>query len=226
MSQEKKAIPKAIISAVKTIAIIAVIYSAFLIILQMFGITFMQTLNFSSSWKEKELFEKDSLYYYTGNSAIIRVEIDKGTETNALTKLVHLLDNADSDFIKKCSMIRLTGQNVLEAANVEYEDSEYVKALTDGTKIFFNDENMTEAIFYHEMSHIYDINHDELSTKDDFQKLYNDKSYDNVISLASDVRRDSYEGWAAGSMLYWLKPDSLKEVSPDSYDYFEKLYAG
>lgn len=224
MNLKNKITRKAIISAIKAIAIIAFIYSVFLIVLHMLGVEIMQVLNFSGSWKTKETFERASLYYYMGNSTVIRVEIDSGTDTTALTSLINLLDSADSNFIAKCTMIRLTDKNVLEAANIEDENSENIKAIADGTKIIFNDEYVTEVIFYHEMSHIYDISHGVLSEKDDFQKLCNDETFDTVLTLAGYVRRDSYESWASGSMLYWLEPEALNDTAPKIYSYFEAIY--
>lgn len=215
---------KTVLSIVKPIVIIAVIYSIFLIVVHLMGGSFMTPINFSN-WEDDETFQKPSLYYYTGNSAIIRVEIDEGTQTSALKTLISQLDNADSDFISKCTIIDLSYKDIAESAHIG-EDADLAQAVADGTHIYFNDNYMNDKIFYHEMSHVYDFSHKTPSQSDDFQKIYERDEYDTILELAEDIRRNNYEGWASGSMLYWRNPDSLKEAFPDAYDYFHSIYSG
>lgn len=213
-----------ILSIVKSIAIIAAIYSIFLVIVHLMGGSFLTPINFSK-WGNNETFQKPSLYYYIGNSTAIRVEIDEGTKTSALKTLITQLDNADSDFISKCTTIDLSCKDISESTHIG-EDADLAQAAADRTRIYFNDNYMSDKIFYHEMSHVYDYSHKFPSQSDEFQKIYERDEYDAVLELAEDVRRDSYEGWASGSALYWRDPDSFKEVFPDGYEYFHSIYSG
>lgn len=216
---------KTVLSILKSVAIVAVVYAAFLIVVHLMGGRFMTLINLSNKWEENEIFQKPSLYYYMENSAMIRIEIDEGTKTEALKTLISQLDNANSDFIGKCKTIDLSCKDIYEAANIEEQKAELAQAAADGTHVYFNDNYMSDKIFYHEMSHIYDLNHGSPSQSDEFQKLYERDEYDAVLELAEDTRRDNYEGWASGSALYWRSPDLLQEVFPEGYEYFNSIYS-
>ncbi len=186
---------------------------AIIIIIAVIGGIFLG--QFITSYETQYLLSREYCGSYRG------IDVYRCGEINSDNFVGHayMLDSAPEELVKYCDAIYFTGGE--QSVPIIGKTGGKALGLTQGTIIYITTDTFNADVIYHELFHVYDNAHDNLTKTDEFLMIYY-KERDYVSVKAIDEDALPAEFFAAAGAEYLLEPESLKAKAPEIYEYINQ----
>lgn len=177
-----------------------------------------------TSWKNKSVFDYNSVYMYDMNGRDIKISVKKGSKTEALETVIDYLHRSPFILLEGCTDIIISPEEIqTESVQDELIITEF-EAFTYKSTMYFHDKYICEDTFWHEAGHIFDIYNGYPSQNAEFLNIYNSQKFPSIMDMSHAYCDSTYEGWAIATAVYFMSPKLFEAVDKEIYEYFDNIY--